>query len=76
MVRLTMSAALIDEMSDTMAPSVVLEEFMAPRRPKTNWFVEVTQEGLNLVAIALEPPHGRAGTGRAADRSDGQSTGD
>jgi hypothetical protein len=53
-VRLTVSALLIEELG--WAPDGGTELTTVPtRRRKADWFVEVTQDGLDLVAAATEP---------------------
>ena len=55
-VRLTVTPAMLDEIIDIPAPTIVVNTYEAARRrKKANWFVQVTQLGLDLVAAALEP---------------------
>ena len=55
-VRLTATPAIVDEMVDIPASTVVVTYYdVARRKKKANWFVEVTQQGLDLVAGALAP---------------------
>jgi len=53
-VRLTSSATLIDELGSVPDRAFLVGHYLAGRRPKPNWFVEVTQPGLDLVSAAFE----------------------
>lgn len=54
-VRLTVSAALLDELPGLPDQTVTVQSYDEPgRRKKVNWFVEVTQDGLDMVASVLD----------------------
>jgi hypothetical protein len=65
-VRLTVSALLLDELGHAPEPGVEVSAITTGRR-KVDWYVEVTQEGLDLVSAAVEP-----GWTRSASRCSGQ----
>jgi hypothetical protein len=53
-VRLTVTASFLEELGHLPEQTVVVEGYNSGRRQKrVDWFVEVTQEGLDLVASAV-----------------------